>query len=44
MALFQTSVLKKYLIEQDKDYLLAQYNIYFLNPTIQNIEQQAPEL
>lgn len=39
MALFQTSVLNKYLAEQDKDFLLAQYNIYknyFLNPTIQN--------
>jgi len=39
MALFQTSVLNKYLAEQDKDLLLAQYNIfksYFLNPTIQN--------
>lgn len=39
MALFQTSVLQKYLAEQDNDLLLAQYNIfisYFLNPTIQN--------
>ena len=39
MPLFQTSVLQKYLAEQDNDLLLAQYNIfksYFLNPTIQN--------
>ena len=39
MALFQTSVLNKYLTDQYKDFLLVQYNIfksYFLNPTIQN--------
>jgi type I restriction-modification system DNA methylase subunit len=38
MALFQTSVLNKYLSEQDKELVLQQYSIfkeYFLNSTIQ---------
>lgn len=39
MALFQTTVLNKFLAEQDKDFLIAQYNIfksYFLGIPIYN--------
>lgn len=40
MALFQTSVLHKYLAELDKDFLIAHYNIfksYFLGIPNYNI-------